>query len=395
MALYTSIGFGYIFLLMVFAAIRRYRIRVSQAKILIISLIVMLAGFAYSFEPKPFIRWDLLEYYKLCDKMTKMSIQEAFTNSEYGQFVVINIFFYIIAHIGNYHLIPFIPLIIDCVVLYYVLFDTIYISRLTSESSQGSVVELSMVVFVLYAWFSTVSIKLAISGVRCTLAVALAFFAMYIEYIKGKNRLAAIVLYACAVLIHFSAVMIILIRLIATIKKIYIVPIAMNLFMLLGQPIVSLLRRSIGNQYLKLALFKFERYLNTFYILGNNFHLSRAVFIIYLFWIIIGVYFYTITRATKKQYKCSSDYEEKALQFSEAVGYVLFGCVTNYMYLQRMMYIIAFAMLLILPRYLSLHQGKTGFLKQILISAVMFYVLFMNDIYGLIVNYTGTYFLAR
>ena len=395
MALFSSVGVIFIFAFLLVAAGQGYKISVGNSKIIVFFLILMFVGFAYAFEPKEFIRWDLLEYYKLCDKMAGMNIQEAFTKSEYGQFILINLFFYFVSKTGNYHLIAAVPIAIEGIIFSYILFDSIINLNLQYKKHSSRTIEVKILFFTIFAWFSIVSIKLAVAGVRCTLAVAVCFLAVYLEYVKKNKKYLVYILYVCAMLIHLVALVIIVIRIASLLNRKVSLFVILNIFMLLGKPVISAARNLVNGGYMEIALYKIERYWNTFLIFGNEFHVSKSVFLVYICWIIVECFFIYMTKYVSKFYDGKNDYEQRILNVCEAFGYFSLGLIMNYLYTQRMMYILAFMMILIIPRYLSVAKTKKDFFIQLILSGVMIYIVFMNDIYGFLVNYTGIYFLAR
>ena len=78
--------------------------------------------FALIFKPAEFIRWDLIEHFKLVDNMREGGIKYVVEESQYADLFVYNYFAYFISTLPkNYqNLLTVIPLILDFFVVGYI-----------------------------------------------------------------------------------------------------------------------------------------------------------------------------------------------------------------------------------------------------------------------------------
>ena len=76
---------------------------------------VLFVGFAFVFKPESFIRWDLIEHFKLIDNMRSGGLHYVTTESQYADLFVYNYFAYFISTLPKdyQNLLTVIPLIID------------------------------------------------------------------------------------------------------------------------------------------------------------------------------------------------------------------------------------------------------------------------------------------
>lgn len=392
MVLFVSTMLLILFIFIIGTGLLHFRMKIRQAKGLVVVLMLLIVVFAYIFEPKTFIRWDLLRYYELCDRMSAHGLDYAFAESEYNLFAIINLFFYIVSKIGNYALISALPMAIDAIIIVYILFDVLIKceSDLNNDSESVDMFQLS---YTLFALLSTVSVKMAIAGVRCNLAVSISALAIYWEFIKGEKRITSYILHFIACLIHPFSMFVVLLRLACFVKKKYILVTSVLAFVLLFEPIIGFLRSNISNSYFSLLLYKLNRYWQRMSIISGRFYTSQLL--TYVCWIaVIAFMSYMIHIVAKRMAFEDNDnlYLSKVLEFNRTLIAISIGAAFNYLFIQRIMYIAAFGLLFILPYYLKTKHSK---IVDFGMWFAMFYIFFINDIYGLIVNYTGVYFLAQ
>ena len=112
---------------------------------------------------------------------------------------------------------------------------------------------------------------------------------------------------------------------------------------------------------------------------------------IYVCFIVFGIYLFIIATKAKQVYK-ENGYCKNVASFAATVGAVAIGLSFNYLYLQRFMYLVSFALLMIIPLH---NKGKEDVKSEnIIILPASLFLLFFNDIYIFIVNYVGSYFLS-
>ncbi len=388
MTLPITIAIILLFLFIISLGFLRGRMNTNQAKGLIFVFLFLIVAFSYFFDPNPFFSWDISRYYIMCDRMSsKNGLYYAFVESEYRLFVIINLFFYFVAQIGNYSLIAAVPMLIDVIVLGYLLFDVI-----TNNNENKDKVYVSQLAFTLFAWLSTINLKMAVASGRCTLAVSIVALALYWEYIKGKKKIASGILYLASFLIHPIFITIILIRLACNIKnKRYFLAVMLSSIVFM-EFLVYFLNNYLSFEYANMLGFKLNRYWGIFFVF-NKVILSEIS--IYVCWIMVLIYLiYIIHVVSKNQdvWRDNSSYVSKIINFEKTLVVFSIGISLNYLFLQRVMYLVAFAFLFILPTYLKCRHYKLIDVGMVFILSWLF---FLNDLYGLIANYVGGYFLSR
>lgn len=346
---------------------------------------IILIFFALNFKPDSFIRWDLIEHFKLVDNMRSGGLDYATTESQYADLFVYNYFAYFISTLPKecQNLLTAIPLTIDFLIVGYI-YKTIFNEYL--PETNGKIRVLSILL-----WLFTFGLKLAISGIRCSLAVSIVALAIYLEMIQKKKRLLSIFLYLIAIFIHNFAIVVISVRLLTFLKKPVLI-----MFLSLGisfaiDPFARFIVNNVDNEYL---VFSFRRILQTeskmsFISALRSF--SGSTLMIYMCFIVLSIYLFIVSIKTKQIYK-EDGYFKNVANFAATVGAVAIGLSFNYLYLERFMYLISFALLMITPLR---NRNKNGisFGSFALIPMTLF-VFFFNDIYIFIVNYVKFYFLA-
>lgn len=206
---------GTISVLMILASLsyEKYRITISQFGGILLLMIVLILGFTYEFKPRSFIRWDLLMHYRQVRLFRNYSFAEAWRRSEYQNLYLINFYFYLVSRLPNYKMLPVIPLAIDLFIARYILLD-----RLRQEYGANGKFRVSEGVWVAAVFLATMGLKLAISGIRCVLAVSLCALAFYLEGVQKKKKPAAYLLYLSALLVHHFSILVIAVRLLVGMK---------------------------------------------------------------------------------------------------------------------------------------------------------------------------------
>ena len=276
-----------------------------------------------------------------------------------------------------------IPLIIDFAITGYI-YGTMYKKYL--KDANGKVRILSILL-----WLCTFGMKLAISGIRCSLAVSLVVLAIYLEMIQKKKKIVAIPFYILAIFIHNFALVPIAVRILSMIKKPVIIMLASLITSFSIRPIVDFLLNHLTNEYL---IFTFRRVSQTLGYMSFSSALetfSSSILLVYLCFIVLSVYLFIIaTRAKRAQ--TEDGFSKRVSNFVATVGAVAIGLCFNYLYLERFMYLMSFAFLMITP----IHNNKKNSINgdSVALLPLALFVFFFNDIYIFIVNYLGYYFLA-
>ena len=84
--------------------------------------------------------------------------------------------------------------------------------------------------------------------------------------------------------------------------------------------------------------------------------------------------------------------QEKIVNLAIAVGAVAIGLSFNYLYLERFMYFLSYALFLMIP--IHNQKRRTIGAENVILIPIALFLFFFNDIYIFLVNYVGFYFLA-
>ena len=194
-----------------------------------------------------------------------------------------------------------------------------------------------------------------------------------------------------AIFIHNFAFVVILVRLLANIKKPILIMLSSLGISLALEPFARFVVDNVDNEYIS---FSFRRVLETIEELGFSNALKKfdgSTLLIYVCFIAIGVYLFFISTKAKKEHE-EEGYCKNVITFASAVGAVAIGLSFNYLYLERFMGLISFALLMILPLHNS-DKNNVKIENGVLLPMALF-LFFFNDIYLFMVNYVGSYFLA-
>ena len=210
--------------------------------------------------------------------------------------------------------------------------------------------------------------------------------------IQKKKKFLAIFLYLISAFIHNFVITIIIVRLITIFKKPGII-----MLLSLGissslEPFSRFIVNNVDNEYL---VFSFRRILDTLEYYGyinaiKQFNTSTLI--IYACFLFFAIYLFIVSARAKKLYGKNNVYCKTVTNFTATVGAVAIGLSFNYLYLERFMYLISFALFLVTPLH---NRGKNSInAGNLILLPIALFVFFFNDIYIFIVNYVGNYFLA-
>ncbi len=347
------------------------------------AIFVLLVVFSFIFEPKKFVGWDLTRHFEILDQMRIGGLEFALEDSVYSGMVVYNYFAYFISLLPEklQNLLTTIPLAIDFFIVGY-MYRKMFNKYMPDASEKGKILS---IIF----WLCTFGIELAISGIRCTLAVSLVVFAIFLQMTE-KKKIVPIALCVTAVFIHHFALLVILIGLLSKIKKPVILVFISMAFSILAEPISKFILNNVSGEYLT---FTFQRVLQT--LEGTSFissirNFSTSVLLIYFSYIALSIYLFVISIEAKR--RSTNEYENKITSFAATVGAVAIGLAFNYLYIQRIMYVVSFAFLMVT----ALHNKRKSVInwENVFFVPISLFMFFFNDIYPFMVNYIGTYFLA-
>lgn len=361
------------------------KISKAMGKATLLFLASLFVIFSLIFKPNEFIRWDLIQHFQLVDNMRAGGFNYATQESQYADLYVYNYFAYFISLLPKQcqNLLTAIPLTIDFAIVGYIYKES-FNEYLPDTSGKTRILSIAL-------WLFTFGIKLAISGIRCSLAVSIAVLAIYMELIQKKNKYCSILLYIIAIFVHNFALVVILARLLTAIKKPILIMISSFTISLLLEPISRFIVARVSNEYLS---FSFKRILET--VTDMNFisalqSFNGVTLIIYMCFIALSVYLFVISTKLKQQYT-KDGYCNRVANFAATVGALAIGLSFNYLYLERFMYLMSFALLMITPLH---NRSKNSInVENLFLLPMTLFLFFFNDIYLFMVNYVGNYFLS-
>lgn len=382
-----------------FASIKNLKFNKNIFIALTSAILMSICTFAYFFEP---VGGDLSRHYELLEQMKMGGWNFASNKSQYSSLFIYNIFAYLIAQSGNYALLQTIPLIIDFVIFIHIYFDVTKRNNVDSSS-----ISAKDSFFVFFLWITSFGLKLAITGIRCVLAVALCAWALYNEYICKRKKGLSIAMYIVALFIHNFALWIIAIRLAMLVKKKGVVVSILLIVILFGHMIVQFLYDIVPNRYLQFIFARILETFSEFQLGGENLENSgSAILMTWAGFVLLAIYLLYMSNFVKKHYQYENAFNKSEKVYTDAlfdacytIGLMGLPMAFNYLYMERYMYLIAWAFLMISYYYLKtvricLPQKKKNFEIMTGMTFVCLFVLFFNDIYILMVNYVGYYFLA-
>jgi len=359
----------------------------NQFRFLLYGIGGLLIVFVVCFVPNDHIRWDLLEHYKGVDLMRGKSYFDAINDGGYASiYFLYGNYLYLISLLPTNQLLPLFPILIDFGVFVYIFFDLF-------GYQYENKIPLSKGMYVLFAWFSTIGFKLAISGIRCVLAVALISLGVYQFMMNKKHRiLKLIVTVFFGLQIHAFTLIILLIFVVTRVKSKKIVLAILFAVTTFGVATIDLLARKIMqvNAYFAFSLEKVTRYLYTYSPIQIYQKSGLGFVTVYVGMIVISIFLFAYSRAIN--HKISSDdsgrlsYIRHISNYSSAVAVVALGLCSNYLFIERMMYFEAYALTMLLCLDVKLKKNYT--ILMLCMIPVLLWVFLNNDITTFIVNYT-------
>lgn len=380
------VSLAVIFLLMIpivgYSLSERNQVSLRQYLMLMRIIWLMILVWLLFFEPKSFIRWDLLEHYDELNSLRSNNFQYALNYGEYKGLPIANIYFFLISRMENNHLFSVIPLFIDGCAFIYIL---------KNSFQREQVVNFSHITFAAILWWCTFGFKLSISGVRCVTAVAIVTVAIYKDVVKRERSLQVLLLYIIPLMIHQFAVVPIVIRLFALAKHKSIGILAIPAVIQFGSPVARFLGSLAPNYYLQESVRLLTKYWDRFNIINWMARADTASKTVYFAFVGIVLYLCYMVLEIKRNADII-DISTETVALLEALTIVAFGALFNYLIIERLMYFIAYGLIICFSWYIRLHKGKS--IIDYIVLVVCLWLFFFNDIYIFLVNYIGAYFLA-
>ena len=386
-------------LIWIFAAVKDWSLNKTHFLTLILTILASILAFAYFYEPNG---GDLSRHYELLDKLKQGSWKYAQNKSIYSSLFIYNMFAYVVAKNGNYALLQTIPLVIDFAVFLY-----IYLDVLKRNRGNASTISAKDSLFIFFLWICSFGLKLAVTGIRCVLAVALCALGIYEEYICRKNKIISIVLYLIALYVHNFTAWVIVVRLLIYVKKKGAMAMILFLVLLSGETVLQFLYDTFNNEYIRYVCSRVMDTFNEFQFGGEELQKSGTAFVImWAGFVLMTGYLVYMARYVKKYYlqTVTLEKEEKQyclhlFEFCYTVGCAGLPMAFNYLYMERFMYLVSWAFLMVAYYYLKTVRAQqkkqdSNFVIMSGMTLVCLFVIFFNDIYIFMVNYIGYYFLA-
>ncbi|MCQ2507639.1 MAG: hypothetical protein MJ097_02485, partial [Dorea sp.] len=165
---------------------------------------------------------------------------------------------------------------------------------------------------------------------------------------------------------------------------------------LYGPQLPIILYRSVAFSFVRTNIAIIVRYWSgfsvwTFIAYAPTF--SKLVYLAYVYAILFTLYL--IYRIGQMK-ELLTEKELRILEVGRATAYVAIVVLFNYLFIQRYMYVLAYILAMLIPLYLKYIKRSTNeLLLRGLTVLVMSGLFFLNDLYMILVNATGVYFLAR
>lgn len=193
----------------------KFNINVVNAKIDIKSFLyifipaLLLACLAYCFKPFGDNVCDLTAYYGWMDKMLIFEGLDLFLYLMRAGEIIIMIYFYIIARIGNYQLLQFFPTLI----FYYSMFYMIY------NYAKKNKISKKYIFIVIILFLSLFKYIFIVSSFRYSLAYCLFALGIYFDLIEHKTEKKYKLFYILPIFIHISTIMLLFFRILFYFKE--------------------------------------------------------------------------------------------------------------------------------------------------------------------------------
>lgn len=253
----TYMGIGYLVCLAALGLINIFvniKITKSQLKIVLGLMIISFSLVAYSITPTT-TGMDITRYFAMLEEMSSMDFVTAMKTGPYANTIITNLLFFVVAKIGDYNLIKFIPTMISMLCISYIIYNSAF-----KNSSDGKA---SLVFAFLIFVLGNCSILSIFTGVRSSMAMFIMSTALFRDLYLGKRDLVTWLLYIMPIFIHTGVVLVFGIRILSFVKfrtinyAIIFIPLVLELFLdkFLG---INPLLDEIINKYYAYLNMKYE-----------------------------------------------------------------------------------------------------------------------------------------
>lgn len=367
---------------MIVASSRNRYITLPDFRKIWLFMALMAALFAFYFEPKDFINWDIKRYYEHLDNIRRFGLTEALKNTEYRTLYVTKYWMYLVSLTDMNGLFTAIPFFVEFIIFGYLVEDI-------NKNRGNRLISIKKFGCVFFCWFSLMGVKLAITDVRCVFAMNVLALAIYWDYICKRKRLISVVLYVMALYIHHVASLVIAIRILLMFTKIIERP----KLVLLGSMISYVLLFNVatflvksGNLFLRISAKKLLADWADYNFLQYFFSREMSMKVLYLCFIgafVLGLLLSQRARQTEK-----GQFDGRDINVLNLFSCLGIGFSFNYLLMERLLYPYAVVLTIFL-----LNHDDGRYLKRTIVffTPILLYLLYFNDINGLLVNYLGFY----
>lgn len=344
---------------------------------------ILLITFVYYFKPSSLIRWDLLVHYDGVDSLRGHDYLYAIKYGSYKEFFIANLYFWLISRMSTNSLLPVIPVLVDYLVYIYILND-----RLKEEYKEGTI-ELSQAAYTLFFWTATFGFKLAVSGMRCVTACAIASLAVYLYCKNNKINLKSVLLFLLAASIHAFVLIIVPILFFAKLRNKAPAVIAMIVINLAGSSFIKLLRTVIpgNNRYLQVSILQIIRYWDSYSLKAVYTRSGLGIAVLYISMIILIAVQWYLTNSAMNEIVKDDVKNKRIFEYATSLTLVSLGMCFSYLYVERALYLIAYSS--VMTNTMNRKVYKIPPIVIYLILALLIVIFYENDIGTFIRNYSG------
>ena len=344
-------------------------------------LLTILVAFSLSFRPEDFIRWDLIEHYKMMDLLNGLDFNEYFHYNEitrsYWGFTLL---LYLINLFSTKEILPVIPILVDFCVFAYIFRDMLF------KKNEETLAKYQFSVIVLI-WLTMFGLKLSISGIRSSMAYTISFLSLYLYYKDKKNILLSLLFLLISFSFHSCAIATIPLFLACKTKKSLIISI--SVFSSIYSIISVFTFFDNSYSFINTSIKKFQRFSSGYsleHLLASGImFLVNYIAMILLIIVLLATY---LTIADKRIIKNP---------FFAKIHYgylfaMIFGLVisTNYLFLERYFYFLAYFSTS--SYLLHINNFKPNGLFLFVFVALCLYISFYNDLFIFFVNMFGDFY---
>ena len=170
---------------------------------------LFLAILAYFFKPYGDRSCDLTEYYGWMDKMLTFNQKDLISYLFRGGEIIVMLYLYIIALIGNYQLLQVFPTFILYFIIFYIIYD--YAKRNNISKKYKFIVILTFLSLFKYIF--------VVSTFRYSLAYSIFTLGVYFDFIAKKKEKRYKILYILPIFIHASTIILLFFRIFFNFKN--------------------------------------------------------------------------------------------------------------------------------------------------------------------------------